>query len=284
MPAWSLLLFTLIVQACVGALVWSEFLHLSVAGHKRLAPPDTIRSTTMMGITIGIAVAVLISILHLGSPIKAVFVLNNLGTSWLSREIFLLILFGGGVALATVMWRRGWGSETSRIFIGRMSAVLGLVLVYVMARLYMLPTTPGWNTIATPTSFFSASIVLGGCVVLASMLHPKSASLSRENARVVVVWALMICLGVEIVLTPLQAGVLYDHPMLVERSDGFAVLNVLLGLRVLSVAIALGCLIKLLTGSTERHRRWLFTTIVLVLFAEILGRYIFYTYYYRIGV
>jgi anaerobic dimethyl sulfoxide reductase subunit C (anchor subunit) len=261
-----------------------EVLQFWAAGQKRVELPNTIRSIMMAGITIGVAVAVLISMLHLGSPLRAGFALNNLGTSWLSREILLLILFGGGVAHATLMWRRGWGSETSRIVVGRISVVLGLVLVYVMARLYMLPTTPGWNTIATPISFFSTSLVLGGCAVFASLVYLKSASPPPDNALVIVVWALMILLGVEIVATPLQAGVLYDHPMLIDHGDRFTMLNTLLAVRVLSVVAAMGILIKFLSSSFQLPRRWTLTTIVLVLFAEVVGRYIFYAFYYRIGV
>jgi anaerobic dimethyl sulfoxide reductase subunit C (anchor subunit) len=237
----------------------------------------------MWGITIGFVAAVLISLLHLGSPIKAVFAMNNLGTSWLSREVLLMCLFGSGITVATVMRWRGWGSETSRNIVSRISAVLGLALVYAMARLYMLPTTPIWNTAATPIFFFASCLILGGIVVLVRLQNTRSVSPSQGTARVIIVWALVICMGVEIVLTPFLAGILYDHPMVVH-GDGLATLNMLLGLRVLSVAVALGFLISFLVRSDQRPNRWMPAIFVLVLFAEILGRYTFYAYYYRIGV
>jgi anaerobic dimethyl sulfoxide reductase subunit C (anchor subunit) len=264
-------------------MVWIELLQLSVLSRGRAVLPASARLTLMSGITVGTVAAVLISFMHLGSPIKAVFAMNNLGTSWLSREILLVILFGGGVVLATVMWWRGWGSETSRNIVGRISAVLGLALVYAMARLYMFPTTPSWNTLTTPIFFFASCLILGGIVVLVFLQNARSDSPSPPDARVSIMWALVICLGVEIVLTPLQADILYNHPLVVH-GDGLAFLNMLLGLRVLSVAVALGFLISFLVMSDRRPNRWMLATIALVLIAEILGRYTFYAYYYRIGV
>lgn len=281
---WSLLLFTLIVQACVGAMVWIEFLHLVPAGHRRAELPVTIRTTTMLGVTVGIGAAALISFLHLGSPMKAVFVLNNLGTSWLSREILLLLLFGGSVALATAMWRRGWGSEASRILLSRSSTVVGIVLVFVMARLYMLPTTPSWSTAATPISFFATCLILGGAVVLAGMTYSRNASPSPVTARTIIVWTLVICLGMEIALIPVQAGILYDHPMVIDKGTRLATLNILLAVRVLSVVGALGFLIKFLVGTLKQPGRWALTIIALIILAEVVGRYIFYAFYYSIGV
>jgi len=284
MPSWSLILFTLVVQACVGAMVWLEFVRLVPAGQHATEQPDTIRATTMLGVTVGIGAAILISIFHLGSPTKALFALSNLGSSWLSREILLLLLFGGGVVLATFMWRRGWGSESSRILLSRTSAVLGLVLVFVMARLYMLPTAPSWNNAATPISFFAASFVLGGAVVLASMMYGRSATQPPANVRTIILWALVICLGVEIALIPIQAGVLYDHPMVIDHGIRFALLNTLMVVRILSVVVALLLLTKSLRGSLKQPGRWMLPTIVLILLAEVVGRYIFYAFYYSVGV
>ncbi len=283
MPGWSLLLFSLTIQACVGALVWVEIVQLSVASRPGLALPDPLRFTMMRGITVAIVAAVSISLMHLGSPIRVVFAMNNLGTSWLSREVLLVTLFGSGVALATVMQWRGWGSELSRSIVSRVTAILGLALVYVMARLHMLPTTPGWNTAVTPISFYATSLVFGGVVVLASLLHTKLASSANSSGRVILVPALVICLGVEIVLIPFQASIQFGHPM-VGYVDGIVMLSILVGLRVLCVAAALGFLISFLQGSPQRSKRWVLAAVVLVLIAEILGRYTFYASYYRIGV
>ncbi len=291
MQPWTLLLFSLIVQACVGTVVWMEILQLSSNTNSRVFLSDKVRLSLLKGITLGVVASVLISFMHLGSPTRALFAISNLGTSWLSREILFLILFGVGVGSVTAMFWRGWGSETTRRVVGRVSALLGLALLFAMARLYMLPTIPGWNTATTPISFYTTCLVLGGTVVLASLLCTNVTSPSPDAARTFeerpvrgLALALIVCLGVEIALTPFQAGILYNHPMIVDHGVGYAILNTLLGLRVVSVAVALGLLLSLLFGSRRNPGRWILATTVLVLLAEILGRYTFYAFYYRIGV
>jgi anaerobic dimethyl sulfoxide reductase subunit C (anchor subunit) len=271
-------------------MVWMEILRMVGADRGRTVSTDPTRQNVLSGITIGIAAAILISLTHLGSPIKSVLTLNNLATSWLSREILLVILFAGGVVLGTVLQWRGWGSETTRNIVNTVSALLGLALVYSMARVYMLPTTPGWNSIATPVSFYATSLVLGGSVLLAVLARTRRESQSQgatlvtgEHPIRMLVFALALCLAVEIALTPFLVGIVLEHPLF-GQADGITALNLVLAVRVLIVAAALGFLLRLLLKTPAQPKRWVFVAIVLVTVAEVLGRYTFYASYYRIGV
>ena len=150
----SLVAFTLLVQLAVG-LFWA-WLALNSA-----APPAAGSGVLLLAAGPLLLAGAASSLLHLGSPSQAWRALANLRTSWLSREILLIIAFGAGWTLVLALQRYGEGLAGARAALAAAVGLLGFALVYAMARVYRLRTVPPWNTVRTFHSFLLTAIILG---------------------------------------------------------------------------------------------------------------------------
>ncbi|MFR4120497.1 MAG: dimethyl sulfoxide reductase anchor subunit family protein [Bilophila wadsworthia] len=126
---WSLVIFTLLGQAAAGMLILSFF--------SRTA--DTSRAKAWAACIL-LGVGALASLEHLSDPTVSFYTITNVGTSWLSREILFVGLFGAGLLLWLI---------TLNAWARRLAAILGLAFVYVMSRVYTIPTVPFWNSCST---------------------------------------------------------------------------------------------------------------------------------------
>ncbi|MFZ6043486.1 DmsC/YnfH family molybdoenzyme membrane anchor subunit, partial [Vibrio natriegens] len=82
----------------------------------------------------------------LGSPLRAFNALNQVGSSWLSNEIFTGSLFfalGGGYWLLEILDN---GAQILRKVLLLAAMTVGIVFMYSMIKVYMIDTVPTWNT------------------------------------------------------------------------------------------------------------------------------------------
>ena len=75
--------------------------------------------------------------------------------SWLSREILFFGLFGIGWLVGFVLPEMKW-----------ITSLLGVALIYSMAKVYQLRTMPVWNTWRTMAGFFITSALLGQLLMM----------------------------------------------------------------------------------------------------------------------
>src|SRR5512135_1935266 len=106
---WSLVAFTITGQLAAGL-----YLLLGVASYFGLtdAAARLGRTGRLEFLTVVLALlaaATALSIFHLHHPTKAYRTLANLGRSWLSREIFSLLVFGAAAGAQAVCELRGIG-------------------------------------------------------------------------------------------------------------------------------------------------------------------------------
>ncbi len=138
-----LVTFSLLAQMAVGMAVGS--LALSQIPRAVLLP---------IGILLGSGG--LISFLHLGRKRNAWRSVIHLKKSWLSREVLMAGLFG-----------TAWAYTAGSAWLLKATphpwpmAILGLGLIYCMARVYHLRSVPGWNSWRTLASFLLSAAVLG---------------------------------------------------------------------------------------------------------------------------
>ena len=92
---WSLIIFTLLAQLCVGSFL--IFVVTNPGIIKQTAELNIFRNYSFFILAL-LCLGIFISILHLGNPGNAVNAMNNLGSSWVSKEIFSLSLFSLGLA------------------------------------------------------------------------------------------------------------------------------------------------------------------------------------------
>jgi anaerobic dimethyl sulfoxide reductase subunit C (anchor subunit) len=153
----SLVAFTIMSQTGAGAFIVLGMLHYALV--RGVAEVLTDRALLAIGPIV--AVGMLASFFHLGTPMNAWRALANLRSSWLSREVLFALLFtllGGWFAV--VQWQE-IGPLAIREVLAWCAACAGLAMIYSMARVYMLRTVPAWNSWATPVSFFATALLLG---------------------------------------------------------------------------------------------------------------------------
>jgi DMSO reductase anchor subunit len=167
---WPLVIFTLASQVAVGSVlallvVWGMLWRGGQGSSPSAAHVEAVagwsrRPLLFVGLMTLVGLAA--SFLHLGAPLNALRALSNVGHSWLSREILAALAFLGLWILAFRLHRRPEGVPSW--LLGSLAlalALAGVLLIWTMARVYMLPARPLWDTWLTPASFFLAAVLLG---------------------------------------------------------------------------------------------------------------------------
>jgi len=177
---WALVLFTVLSQMAVGT-----FLLLSVFLLLADREIDSTGRRVLLATGIVLTAALLSSIFHLKSPLNAYKMLNSLETSWLSREILALLLFvGAGVFFALIEFLK-IGSLRTRALVASTAALMGVGLIFSMAKVYMLRTVPAWDSWLTVATFFSTALLLGS--VTLGVAYRKDAPLLKRLAVIAIV-------------------------------------------------------------------------------------------------
>jgi anaerobic dimethyl sulfoxide reductase subunit B len=226
-----LVAFTLFTQMAAGMAIF----RLLLASTPRLL---------MLSIAILLSAGGLLSFLHLGRARNAWRSVIHLRKSWLSREVLMAGLFG-----ATWLGTAGWGWLRNATPSSWPMAILGVGLIYSMARVYRLRAVLSWNTWRTQAAFFLSATVLG---VLGIGLFTPLPSWA---------WIVGLALAAELGLA------------LTTRSEyirwAYILRIVFLGLGILGV-ILMTFLPHLSTG-------WMWVVIfIMALVDEIIGRWQFY--------
>ena len=249
---WALIAFTILAQMSVGSFLVLSVVHFFSARKWGEKQADQLTDRALIAIGPVLMLGMAASLLHLGNPINAYKAVTNLGSSWLSREILLGVLFAAsGAVFALMQWRK-ISTPSVRQLVGLVVALIGIVLAFAMSQIYLLPTRPSWDLITTPLSFFTTTGLLG---VLAIGLTLMSAGGAADSVALMagpfgVVFALRLA------LVFLGAGVfgifVYREAQLVGQE------------RMLSV--------------------YMYAAFALVLVGEILGRFLFYATAVKFGL
>jgi DMSO reductase iron-sulfur subunit len=164
----SLVFMTTLMQAVTGSLLVTLFFHAT----------QPLLVVALLGIT---AVALNISVFHLGRPAYAWRALKMWRRSWLSREVLLFGLFFVALSgfttatclnampgiwlsrlhLAGIAWLLYRPSTALAITaLGIIAAGFGIAGVIASSFIYLVPARPSWNTVHTPIDFlFSAALI-----------------------------------------------------------------------------------------------------------------------------
>ena len=294
---WSLIIFTVLAQMAVGSFIVLGAVHFFAKRKAGEAEADRLSDRALLAIGPVLVLGLIASLFHLGTPLNAYRAIANFGSSRLSREIVLGILFAGlGFVFAIMQWRKLATSQT-RTLIAWAAAIVGLVLVYAMARIYMLRTTPAWNTAFTPIIFFTTTFLLGTLAVAAAYvanhayLQRKGApglETQKELLRGALRWFALVAIvlvGVSFLTTPLRLAYLASSDAPAANAsvkmlmDDYALIYAVRLALVFLGAGVLGLFIYRNAVSTGRERvlgYLAYAAFVMVLVAEVLGRYLFY--------
>jgi anaerobic dimethyl sulfoxide reductase subunit C (anchor subunit) len=302
---WALVAFTILAQMSVGSFLVLGVVHFFAARKYGMAEADRLSDRALLAIGPVMVLALVASLFHLGSPLNAYRAVTNLGSSWLSREILTGVLFTvAGAVFAFVQWRK-LTSYAMRNVIAWIAAILGLVFVFAMSNVYLLPSQPAWDTLGTPVAFFVTTFLLGalamGVAFVANYAYiqrknPGDVSTQSQLLRSSLRWiglASVVLLGIELVVAPLQVTYLASGA---ERAGNasvallFSQFGVVFGLRLALVFIGAGILGLFVYQNAQTPGRehllgyLAYAAFALVLISEVMGRFLFYAAHIRIGV
>jgi anaerobic dimethyl sulfoxide reductase subunit C (anchor subunit) len=299
-----LVIFTIIAQMSVGSFVVLGLIHL-FGGRAGRAVIDKVSDPALYAIGPILVLGLLASVMHLGTPIRAVNALGHLSSSWLSREILFGLLFAAiGGAFAFSQWFK-WLTPRLRQALAGLAALVGIALIWSMTMVYLLPTVPAWDSWATPGRFFATTFLLGSLavgaalVVTADVRRRRGAPLDEASERVImsslrgIAIAAIAMLGVEFVVLPLYMGKLATNGSAATAASSGALVTTYAGYGAIQLVLVffgvalLGIFLSRLAKRFSAARLLAIAPVaafVLVLAGEVIGRMLFYASYARVGL
>lgn len=257
----SLVFFTVICQTAVGAFIFRELFSITIDDFQGYG-----KERKSLNLIIGLLfIALCISFFHLGKPVNSVNALNNIKSSWLSREILFLICSGSSIIIYsfTDSFRGpGWFRNIIRI----VSVLSSMLLLFSMIRLYMIPGVPSWNNPHTPAAFILTSLSCGLSFISAF------SNLMRAGAKKII-----LLLTIFIVAAPINS-MLYN-------SLSFKQLPLLVIIRVfLSFTAILIISINYFVIFPNKKISWPVIVFIIVTASEVINRYIFFLSFEKSGL
>ena len=149
-----LICFTVLAPAAAGASLFA----LLLGGGWALA------AVVVLMVTAGM----LASIAHLARPLRAPRSLAHLGSSWLSREILVVSAFWALAVLWLVCELGGFPWSTTARGFHVAAIVVGVVLLWVIARAYCVHGQPAWDGSDTFWELVAIALGSGGAVAAAA--------------------------------------------------------------------------------------------------------------------
>ncbi len=165
-----LVIFTLVSQAVIGA-----FLFMFVGN---LAGIEAIQQVVnsaaylpMIFVMLGLeAVALFLSTMHLGKPLRFYRAFNNLKYSPVSREVAGIAVFFNSLGahfLALLVYTQFGESSLAQqaaTFFAYAAAISGPIAIYFMHKIYRIEARPFWNHWQVLTAFFGNMLSLGSLI------------------------------------------------------------------------------------------------------------------------
>ncbi|MCE7792931.1 dimethyl sulfoxide reductase anchor subunit [Salipaludibacillus sp. CUR1] len=276
---WPLIFFTLFGQLAVGT-----FIVLMAARFvlKRNGITD-LRwlNPSLLALTVLMAVAIVMSMFHLGSISNAFYALSNAGSSWLAREILLAGVF---LALLVATYAISYTQKSIDV-ISWVTAAAGIATVYAMASVYVTTIIPAWMHVNTYLAYFGTTVIYGvvGAGLCFMVFGRKEFFTSHyvsfmKKAGFVAAGAIIVQLIVlPVYLTSLAGGApaaQMSLNLLFENHAWTMLLRWLL--TIAGGGLLIYSFYRYADRLTKHIPAFIYVAVALVLIGEFTGRYLFY--------
>lgn len=276
--AFYLVTYTILSQAAIGLVAMMWFGSRLLSEPERRAPKY---GRAFLAAALLSLAAMAVSGLHLGSPLRAMNALFNLGSSWLSREILTTVLFFLCACWGYDRVRKGAKYDAPLLA----GTVVGLLCVLCQAAIYASTVMPAWRYGHAYITFFGAAIVIGVFLALLFLCGGKDGAAGEGRAKLLTaglaaaVLAVVGEAGFYSVFGGLLAGAGKAGAASLELLSGFGALLAVRWLCGAAALIGLGlCLGKNRAGGA------FFLLTALALLGEVLQRIVFYGIGVAIGL
>ncbi|MGI9877499.1 dimethyl sulfoxide reductase anchor subunit family protein [Vibrio chagasii] len=276
---WSLIFFTVLAQTAVGGylLIGARALVLSHDEEKLNS-----YKVPMFILWALMGLGFMFSTTHLGSPLRAFNAFNQLGSAWLSNEVFFGAAFFavGGLQWLLSVVKKGGLAIQKALMVGAM--VLGIIFMYAMINVYMINTVPTWDNIYTPLSFIM-TMVVGG--LLLSQFVIVFANDSRFTVDRNITMLAVIAVAISLLVTVGKVNLIGDIQTSVAKAselvDGLGC-YVILQVALLMASLLIWILPMLNKAKVNPVN--LSLALVLFLASELIGRGLFYSLHMTSGL
>ncbi|MFS1489502.1 dimethyl sulfoxide reductase anchor subunit family protein [Vibrio splendidus] len=276
---WSLIFFTVLAQTAVGGylLIGARAL---VLGHDE----EKLNSykVPMFILWALMGLGFMFSTTHLGSPLRAFNAFNQLGSAWLSNEVFFGAAFFavGGLQWLLSVLKKGGVAIQKALMVGAM--VLGVIFMYAMINVYMINTVPTWDNIYTPLSFIMTMVVGGLLLSQFVIVFANDSHFTVDrNITMLAVIAVAISLLVTIGKLNLIGDIQTSAAKASELVDGLGS-YVILQVALLMASLLIWILPMLNKAKVNPVNLGL--ALVLFLASELIGRGLFYSLHMTSGL
>ncbi|SHI81882.1 dimethyl sulfoxide reductase anchor subunit family protein [Desulfosporosinus lacus] len=277
---WPLMMFTLISQLAIGSFIMLVLIR-SMLAKKDASSAQRLTSFGFLAVGPIMALALLFSLFHLGTPMGAYRSILNLSSSWLSREILTAGLF-------FVLWfatYKVYQKENAGNALGWITALVGLLTIFSMASIYSNSIRPAWSNAHTFIAFFGATLVLGYAGAAALIGHiAKGQTLSAEAMAALkkVGYAAAVALIIPLIYLPVYFGNLNSGDAAAQASSmllsGSYLIPLVLRwvLSLIGVMMLINVIFKQSKGAKILPANSILLAVALILVGEFIGRYVFY--------
>lgn len=275
---WPLMFFTTLGQSVAGAFIIMAAVLLS----GKLTPEMNRKvHYSMFGLWILMGIGFLLSMMHMGTPMRAFNAFNRLGGSSLSNEIAAGSVFfaaGGFYWLLAVLNKMP--AALGKLWLV-VVMILAVVFIYAIPQVYQIATVPTWNTPYT-TIHFVLTALLGGPLLAALLLRMAGFDLRCISWLPVVS---IIALVVSVIAVTAQGFDLGGIRSSVQNASALVPeFGMFMGWRLVLLALGLACWILPLVRRANPPVIMMLAGFVLVLGGEIIGRGIFYGLHMTVGM
>ncbi len=302
---WTLVFFTTLSQWSVGVILCFTWLvYVENDARVLMEMGLTLKNPVLLAL-ISVGLATIISFSHLGKPSNAPKSMNNLTGSWVSREILALTVYSISLLVVFVVGWKNWNVEYLNYLL-TLSSVFGLAFLWMMIRIYVIPTIPPWNSWYTALSFISTAICLGlitvlflqynlGCLTCDEQLINDvgcvtcyARFIESQTGKTLMISLVVIAL-IEIISgfvhqSQLQKMTTGIDDLTLDKGAFHQVFLVRMVLLVLALLTLLVLLLKPTLLPENNYFTWIYPLLILLIAQELTGRLLFYSSYFRIGV
>ena len=297
---WSLVVFTLLSQAAVGAFLTLQVLR-RLAARRGGAARDGALFVPLSAMLVVLSAGLFAALFHLSTPLEAARAVVNFSSSWLSREIVFGSLFAALLATLAGLELRAAGRPRVRCWLSRLAALAGLAFLYCQTAIYLLPAQPAWNSFATPAAFGGSALrlgILGVAVAVAAggLPPPADPAAARDSGTGTTLRRLalagLVVLAVEPVVLPLHLAALETDGSAAAAASAQRLTDDYGGILLLRLAllgVAAAALVGVARVSARPAQRPLTAALTglafaTVLVSELCGRFLFYAMQVRVGI
>ena len=301
---WALPVYTILMQLAIGALFVLWMIRSLVGARFSPQKMDRIIQNPILVISFTVIIAMVGAHFHLSRPFHSFYAVRNFGSSWLSREIVFTALFF--LTLGALWFVSRFKLEHDKLIaiLGWVAIGFGFIVIYCMARIYLLPTQVAWNSSTVIVSFFITALLLGTMTIACLLvLDLRFAEIQKVqdieiHAQVIkysiawLTWMTLLMVVVNIAVILYQIYLLNQGDITSQTS-----LQLLFGLYLPLFVMRLSLVIvaPLWMGYAVHQMRKagaapqslmapVYMSCLLILIGEIIGRFLFYATHIRLGI